>query len=169
MNFLFHCTRSAMGDGGSVIVQFPDCDNSGVKSCERSFGFDMNTRSGRRICHLSRTLLIAIVLAGLGRGSAQPSPTFQDGVTTPPVLTHAVQAEYTQEARRAGFQGFCIVHLTVDEYGIPQNVRVLRRVGMGLDENAIKAVKEERFKPAMRGGRSVAFPLSVQLNFKPTT
>ena len=127
----------------------------------------MDTRSERRICRHARSLLLVIVLPTLGLTHAQPAPAFQDGVTTPPVLTHVVQGEYTQEARRAGFRGFCVVYLTVNEYGIPQNVRVLRRIGMGLDENAIKAVREERFKPAMRGGRSVSFPLSVQVDFKP--
>jgi periplasmic protein TonB len=81
---------------------------------------------------------------------------------------HVVPADYSAEARKAGFSGFCIVRLTVDERGIPRNVRVVRPVGMGLDENAIKAVKQERFRPAMRGGRPVAFPLSMEVNFKPT-
>jgi protein TonB len=86
----------------------------------------------------------------------------------PPVPTHFIQAEYTQEARNARFVGFCIVCLTVDDRGIPQNVHVTRPIGMGLDENAIKAVKQERFKPATRGGRPVAFRLSMEVNFKPT-
>jgi TonB family protein len=101
-----------------------------------------------------------------GLPHAQAGSTFGDGVTTPPVLTHFVKAEFPAQARQAGFVGFCIVHLTVNEHGIPQDVRVLRPMGMGLDENAIQAVKQERFKPAMRGGRAVAFPLTMKVNFK---
>jgi TonB family protein len=128
----------------------------------------MSAHSFRRpICHLNGVLLLAASLANFGQANAQPPATFQDGVTTPPVPLRVVEPEYTPEARRAGFHGFCIVRLTVDERGLPQNVRVARPVGMGLDEAAIKAVKQERFKPAMRGGLAVAFPLSMQVNFKP--
>jgi TonB family protein len=128
----------------------------------------MNIQLRHPICHLCEALLCTLILATLGRARAQAGLTYQDGVTTPPVLTHFVQAEYTQKARRASFQGFCIVHLTVDERGIPQDVHVARHIGMGLDGSAIKAVQQERFKPAMRGGRPVAFTFPMKVNFKPT-
>ncbi len=84
--------------------------------------------------------MCTLILATIGRARAQAGLTYQDGVTTPPALTHFVPAEYTQEARRAKFQGLCIVYLTVDERGIPQNVRVTRPLGMGLDGSAVKAL-----------------------------
>jgi periplasmic protein TonB len=127
----------------------------------------MNTQS--EICRLCEALFCTFLLAIPGPARAQAGLTFQDGVTTPPVLTNFVRVEYTAEARNAGFVGFCIVRLTVDERGIPKNVRVARPIGMGLDESAIKAVKRERFKPAMRGGRPVAFPLSIKVVFRPTS
>jgi TonB family protein len=124
----------------------------------------MNTHPKQH--HLCGAILCAVVLTTLGRADSQAASAFEDGVTSPPVLTHFVQAQYPEEARRAGFHGFCIVRLTVDEHGIPRNVHMSRLVGMGLDESAIKAVKDERFKPAMRGGHPVAFPLSMQVSFK---
>jgi len=123
----------------------------------------MNTQIA--LSRRGKALLCAVLLAMVGVANAQGGPTFQDGVTTPPVLTHFVRAEYPAEARKAGFVGYCIVRLTVDERGIPKNVRVTRPVGMGLDQSAIDAVKQERFKPAMRGGRPVAFPLSIKVPF----
>ena len=128
----------------------------------------MNIQLRHAISSLRVALLCTLVLSSLGRAHAQAGSTLQDGVTMPPVPTHLVPAEYTQEARNARFVGFCIVHLTVDDRGIPQNVHVTRTIGMGIDENAIKAVKQERFKPATRGGRPVAFGLSMEVNFKPT-
>ena len=113
-------------------------------------GGRMNTQLRHPIYSLCEALLCALMLSALGSAQAQAGSTFQDGVTSPPVPTHLVQAEYTQEARKAGFVGFCIVRLTVDERGIPQNGHGTRPIGMGLDENAIKAVKQERFKPATR-------------------
>jgi TonB family protein len=128
----------------------------------------MNAQLRRAICRLCEALLCTLVLATPGCARAQAGLTYHDGVTTPPVLTHVVQAEYTQEARRARFQGLCIVHLTVDEHGIPQNVHVARPIGMGLDGSAIEAVQQERFKPAMRGGRPVAFTFPMEVSFMPT-
>jgi TonB family protein len=129
----------------------------------------MSSQLRQAIRSLCRALLCTLVFTSVGRTHAQAGTTsYKDGVTLPPIPTHFIQAEYTQEARRAGFQGYCIVHLTIDERGIPQDVRVIRPIGMGLDENAIKAVKQERFKPATRGGRPVAFPLSLEVNFRPT-
>ncbi len=128
----------------------------------------MKTQFAHAICRVCEVVLCALVLTTPGRAHAQAGLTVQDGVTTPPVLTHFVQAEYTQEARKARYVGFCIVRLTVDERGFPQNVHVTRPVGMGLELNAVKAVKQERFKPATRDGRPVAFPLSMEVGFKPT-
>jgi protein TonB len=128
----------------------------------------MNAQLRRPIRRLREALLCTLVLATAGRARAQAGLTYQDGVTTPPVPTHFIQAEYTQEARRARFQGFCIVHLTVDEHGIPQNVHVARPIGLGLDGSAPKAVQQERFKPAMRGDRPVAFTFPMEVSFRPT-
>jgi TonB family protein len=54
----------------------------------------------------------------------------------------------------------------VDEYGMPQNVHVVRGVGYGLDKNAVESVKKYRFKPAMMEGKPVAVYLNVEVNFR---
>ena len=126
----------------------------------------MNIQLGHAFCRLCKVLFCTVLLAALGRATAQTGLTCQDGVTTPPILTHSVQAEYTEEARKAHYVGGCLVTLTVDERGNPQNVHVTSPLGMGLDESAIKAVKQERFKPAMRGGRPVVFLLMMKVNFR---
>lgn len=129
----------------------------------------MNNQLAHATYRICGVIFCTLLIATPGLARAQEGLTFRDGVTTPPVLTHLVQAEYTQQARRAGFHGYCIVRLIVDEHGIPQHVHVSRPIGMGLDESAIQAVKQERFKPATRSGHPVTFPLSMQVNFKPAS
>jgi TonB family protein len=88
------------------------------------------------------------------------------GKVTAPVLLYSVSPEFTDEARRAKYQGVVVVSTVVDAQGMPQNVRVVRPLGMGLDEKAIAAVKKYRFKPAMRNGEPVAVMVSIEINFR---
>jgi TonB family protein len=88
------------------------------------------------------------------------------GGVTAPELIYKVDPEFSAEAKKAKFNGFVLVNLIVDAKGKPQDVRVLRGVGMGLDEKAVAAVKRYKFKPAMEGGKPVPVGLNVEINFK---
>jgi protein TonB len=88
------------------------------------------------------------------------------GGVSSPVVIYQVDPEFSEEARKAKFMGVVLVNLIVDTQGRPQNVHILRGVGMGLDENAIKAVQQYRFKPAMEGGKPVPVELNVEVNFQ---
>jgi TonB family protein len=87
------------------------------------------------------------------------------GVSAPVVLS-APNPQYSEEARKQKVGGVVLVTLIVDPQGRPQNVHVLRGVGMGLDEKAMEAVKQYSFKPAMQGGKPVAVQLNVEVNFQ---
>jgi TonB family protein len=88
------------------------------------------------------------------------------GVSTP-VLIHSVEAEFSDEARRAKYQGVCLVSIIVDRNGVPQNPRVVRPLGMGLDEKALEAIKQYRFKPAMKDGKTpVPVMINVEIDFR---
>jgi len=88
------------------------------------------------------------------------------GGVSAPVLTYSVEPEFSEEARKAKQAGNVLVGLIVDQQGRPQNVHVVRGVGMGLDEKAMEAVRQYRFKPAMEGGKPVAVQLNVEVNFQ---
>lgn len=98
---------------------------------------------------------------GIGGGVMQPG----NGVSAP-VLIYSVDPEFSDEARRAKYQGICIVGLIVDEQGRPQNVQVIRHLGMGLDEKAVEAVKHYRFKPSYFKGRPVPVFINVDVDFR---
>jgi TonB family protein len=88
------------------------------------------------------------------------------GGVTEPELIYKVDPEFSAEAKKAKFKGIVLVNLIVDAKGKPQDVHVLRGVGMGLDEKAIKAVKQYKFKPALLGGKPVPVELNVEINFQ---
>jgi TonB family protein len=82
-----------------------------------------------------------------------------------PLLTP--QAEFSEEARRAGIQGEVYVSVIVDASGNPENPRVVKSLGHGLDEKAIEAVKKYRFKPALKAGTPVPVMITIAVNFRP--
>jgi periplasmic protein TonB len=85
-----------------------------------------------------------------------------------PKLTFFVEAEFSDEARRAKYEGTVVISLIVDAQGNPQNIRVSRSLGMGLDEKAIEAVRQYKFKPAVeaKSGKSVPVPINIEVSFR---
>jgi len=88
------------------------------------------------------------------------------GGVSAPVLIYSVDPEFSDEARRAKYQGICVVSLIVDTQGNPQNIRVVRALGMGLDEKAEEAVRQYKFKPAYFHGHPVPVLINVEVNFR---
>jgi protein TonB len=107
--------------------------------------------------------------SGLGPGSGGNyggGPKRIGGGVSAPVLIYQVEPEFSEEARKAKAAGNVLVNLWVGTDGLPTHVRVIRGVGMGLDEKAVEAVKQYRFKPAMEGGKPVLVELNVEVNFQ---
>jgi protein TonB len=88
------------------------------------------------------------------------------GGVSSPVVISSVPPEYSPEARKAKTEGIVLINLIVDEQGLPQNVHVVRGLPNGLNEKAIEAVQQYRFKPATENGRPVSVELNVEVNFK---
>jgi periplasmic protein TonB len=110
---------------------------------------------------------------GPGRGQNGWGPGSHDGVYVPgtngvtqPVPIFTPEAEFSDEARRQKYQGACLISVIIDAQGNPQNPRVVRRLGMGLDEKALAAVIRYRFKPAKKDGKPVAVRMSVMVDFR---
>ena len=88
------------------------------------------------------------------------------GGVSAPVVLFAPEPEFSEEARKAKVAGNVLVYLQVDTQGRPQHVRVLRGIGLGLDEKAMEAVRQYKFKPAMENGHPVAVEMNVEVNFQ---
>jgi len=105
---------------------------------------------------------------GPGYGGNTGGGVYQiGGRVSAPVPLNSVEAEFSDEARRAKYQGVCLISMIVDANGMPQNPRVVRALGMGLDEKALEAVRKYRFKPAMKDGKTpVPVMITVEVNFR---
>jgi TonB family protein len=101
---------------------------------------------------------------GSGGGYGGGLMSVGGGVSAPQVI-HSVEPEFTENARTANFQGTVGIQLIVDSQGNPQNVQVVRHLGMGLDEKAIAAVKQYKFHPAMYQGHPVAVQMVIDVDF----
>jgi protein TonB len=99
--------------------------------------------------------------AGIGGG-----PYRAGAGIDPPRLLREVKPTYTESARRRGLEGEVLVEIVVRRDGSVGDVRVLRRLGEGLDERAIAAVRQWRFAPAMRHGVAVDVIVDVSVQFK---
>jgi protein TonB len=104
---------------------------------------------------------------GPGEGGSYGGGLYRvGGGVAAPQLIYSVDPEFSDEARRSKFQGVCVVSLVVDAQGNPQRVQVVRHLGMGLDQKAVAAVRQYRFKPATLQGRAVAVEVNIEVNFR---
>jgi TonB family protein len=83
-----------------------------------------------------------------------------------PVLIFAPTPEFSDEARRNKYQGICMITVVVDAQGIPRNPIVVQRLGEGLDEKALEAIPQYRFKPGIKDGHAVATRITIEVDFR---
>jgi len=104
---------------------------------------------------------------GEGRGGGIGGGVFRvgGGVSAPRAL-NTPDPDYSEEARKAKYQGTVVLWLVVDSSGRPRDVKVARSLGMGLDQKAIEAVRKWTFEPAMKDGKPVAVQINVEVNFR---
>src|SRR5262249_40915209 len=88
------------------------------------------------------------------------------GGVTAPTLLYKKEPEYSEEARKAKYSGTVTLYVEVDTSGRATNIRVLHSLGLGLDEKAIEAVKQWKFRPGMKDGRPVTVQASIEVNFR---
>jgi bla regulator protein BlaR1 len=100
------------------------------------------------------------------QGAGAPQIYHIGGDVSAPQLIFSVDPQYSEEAKRAKYQGVCVVSLIVDAQGNPQRVQVIRHLGKGLDQKAVEAVKQYRFKPAMLHNEPVAVQVNIEVNFR---
>ncbi|MGH9494521.1 MAG: energy transducer TonB, partial [Candidatus Sulfotelmatobacter sp.] len=82
-----------------------------------------------------------------------------------PTITYQREPDFSDRARSKRRQGDVILLLVVNPEGLPENIRIIRPLGYGLDEKALSCIRMWKFQAAQVDDRPVAWPISVQLNF----
>jgi len=84
---------------------------------------------------------------------------------TPPRLSEVASPDYTAEAKKKKIEGTVTLAIVIDKKGDVVDAKVVKGIGYGLDENAIVAVKEWKYKPAEKDGEPVAVKMEVTVDF----
>jgi periplasmic protein TonB len=103
---------------------------------------------------------------GPGEGMGVGGGTYRPGRgVTPPRPIYSPDPEFSEEARKAKYQGTCTLMIVVSADGKPTNIRVVNSLGMGLDEKAIETVRTWRFEPGQKDGHPVNVEMAVEVDF----
>ena len=84
----------------------------------------------------------------------------------PPALIYKVEPQYSDTARAAGFEGTVVVYVEIHPDGLAYNTKVIRSLGLGLDEKAVEAINKWRFRPGTKDGAPVTVAATIEVNFR---
>ena len=136
-------TVASSGFGNGVAV--PPAGNSGPRGSVQAGGFST---------------------AAVNTEAPKPKPTETVAAVQPVVIIAKPNPQYTDEARKLGLEGEVLVQVVFPASGPVQVIKVVKGLGHGLDEAAIRAAEQIRFKPALQEGRPVDFPATVHIVFQ---
>jgi TonB family C-terminal domain len=108
---------------------------------------------------------VALIRKGQVVQSTSTALRVGGGVSAPSVL-YKVEPAYTEEARVAKYTGTVVVTVEIQPDGTAQNIRVIKGLGLGLDEQAVEAIGQWRFKPGMKGDVPVTVAANIEVNFR---
>jgi periplasmic protein TonB len=104
---------------------------------------------------------------GPGEGAGTGGGAYSvGGNVSAPIPIYKPEPPYSEEARKAKYQGTCVLWIVVDAQGNVQAAQIVKPLGMGLDENALHTVKTWKFKPALRNGTPVPVRVMVEVQFR---
>lgn len=105
---------------------------------------------------------------GPGEGGNTGDGVFKWGSSgvSRPQLVYQVEPHYSDEARRARYQGTVLLQIVVDPDGNVRDPRIVRSLGMGLDEKALEAVQQWRFRPGTHNGAAVPVAAYIEVSFR---
>jgi protein TonB len=98
---------------------------------------------------------------GMGGGAYRPG-----GGVSNPIPIYRPEPQYSEEARKAKWQGSVLLSLVVDENGKTKDIKVVRPLGLGLDEKAIEAVSQWKFTPGKKDGKPVPVQAQIEVTFR---
>jgi TonB family protein len=138
--------------------------------------FEIMSLKANHACFVTTIMLLCVLVA---HGQTQPPDNADAAKTAPtgafrvgggvsaPKAIYQPEPEFSEEARKkANFHGTCAVSFVVGPDGRTRDIKVLRSLGLGLDEKAVEAVKNWRFEPGMKDGKPVAVLASAEVTFQ---
>jgi TonB family protein len=129
---------------------------------------------------IAGSIAILLCAGGFARGQEKPNPS-QDSqpflkkcsdknpppcADKPPSVTYSPDPECSKEAEKAKIEGVVVLTVVVGTDGLAHDISVVRTVGYGLDEEAIKAVKKWRFKSGKGSGKPAPVQIMVEAKFR---
>ncbi|MGH9354572.1 MAG: energy transducer TonB [Terriglobia bacterium] len=104
---------------------------------------------------------------GPGGGGGTGGGVFSvGGGVSQPVPIYDPDPPYSEQARKAKYQGTVVVSIIVDGQGLVHDVRIVKPLGLGLDEEAVTTIQTWKFKPAERNGAPVPVRIMVEVTFR---
>jgi TonB family protein len=102
-----------------------------------------------------------------GGQAPEPQPSQQSPGNSPPRLIYKVEPEYPMEAREAQRQGTVTIAITIGADGVPKDGgRLMNSPGFNLEQPALNAVRQWKFKPALQDGQPVDSTAIVEVRFR---
>ncbi len=171
---VLHATISKTGTVEELeVVSGPEMLRTSAMDAVRQWTYKPYLMNGQPT-EVETTITVNYTLpdSGTAVGPVPPADEAANGVkrvggdVTAPKIISQPAPEFTELAKKDKVEGIVLIGLVVDEHGLPQHVHVLRGLGDGLDENAVDAVQQYKFKPATENGKPVAVFENVEVNFE---
>jgi TonB family protein len=104
--------------------------------------------------------------AAVGSGEPRPKQSDAPPAVQPVVILSKPSPVYSDEGRKLGLEGEVLVEVIFPASGPVQVARVTSGLGHGLDEAAVRAAEQIRFRPALQDGKPVDFPATLHIEFQ---
>jgi TonB family protein len=136
-------TVATAGFGDGVAI-FPGSSGAGTRDMIKPGGFE----------------------TAAGIEAPRPKQAAAPPAVQPVVILAKPNPAYSDEARKLGLEGEVLLEVIFPALGPVQVVRVAKGLGHGLDEAAVRAAQQIRFKPALQDGKPVDFPATLHIEFR---
>jgi TonB family protein len=109
----------------------------------------------------------AAIHAHTGTQPALPPDVYRvGGGVSAPSAVQRMEPRYSEEARAAKLQGTVVIQVTIGTDGLAHDARIVRGLGLGLDQNAIESISQWQFKPGVKDGQPVKVAATIEVNYR---
>ena len=153
-------SRLALHEGDPVTAQDMRRFNAAVIEIDSRLRVGLQMEDGGKVS----LQVLRVPPSPLTQPGAQPVYRPGGGVSNPIPISRP-EPQYTEEARKAKWGGTVLLSVVIDENGATKSIKVLKPLGMGLDEKAIEAVSQWTFKPGLKDGVPVPVAAQIEVTF----